>query len=127
MSTDKDKMILARLQLAAEIRIAHSTFPDLPLSSAFLKWKSARGESADISMIDHIFKLLPRVPARNSHLFERPCTRVGCQGTQKLEGICRGCIEGQAGYKTKWTCRKCLHRDLSKEDLNEWLTGLSSG
>jgi NADH:ubiquinone oxidoreductase subunit F (NADH-binding) len=54
----------------------------------------------------------------------RPCDK--CDGTQYLESVCGGCVEGRAGYKSKWTCNKCLHRELSKKEYMEWLKDLTS-
>lgn len=125
---DQASLDAIRLKATREIEVqaAAAASPGMEIGAAYKKWKEARGEKADQLYAtgkpaagDALKKTLAR-------LGERPCTRPGCLGSQHLEGICSGCIEGQAGYKTKWTCRRCLHRDLSKEDLNQWLIKLSS-
>ena len=111
----------------AEIREAARASPGMEIGAAYKKWLAARDRSPDQMLSDEFNTLKKEVEDLTRLLRERPCTKAGCAGTQYLEGVCAGCIEGQAGYKTKWTCRTCLHRDLSKEDLNQWLTRLSSG
>jgi len=112
---------------ALEIRQATTAFPGMEIGAAYKKWKEGRGESAVMLNSAKQETLKKETQALYEQLHERPCTREGCDGTQHLEGVCGGCIEGQAGYKTKWTCKTCLHRDLSKEGLQEWMLKLSSG
>ena len=109
-----------------EIRLAGAAYPGLEMGAAYKKWKEARGESAEMLLSADAATLKKEIYAVAARLQERPCTREGCTGTQRLETVCSGCIEGQAGYKTKWTCKTCMHRDLSKEDLNAWMLKLSS-
>ena len=109
-----------------EIREAVRESPGMEIGAAYEKWLASRGRSPDRMLSGEFNALKKEVEEQTRELRERPCTKEGCDGIQYLEGICSGCIEGQAGYKTKWTCRKCLHRDLSKEDLNEWIQRLSS-
>ena len=131
----KEKPSLAELSVRlarfrardAEIRESVRESPGMEISAAYKKWLAAQGRSPDRMLSGEFNALKKEVEDLTRLLRERPCTKEGCDGTQYLEGVCAGCIEGQAGYKTKWTCRTCLHRDLSKEDLNEWLTRLSSG
>lgn len=129
---DKPSLFELSLRLArfrsrdADIRAAVRESPGLEIGAAYEKWLSARDRSPDRMLSGEFNALKKEVEELTRLLRERPCTKEGCDGTQYLEGICAGCIEGQAGYKTKWTCRKCLHRDLSKEDLNEWIQRLSS-
>lgn len=109
-----------------EINHAKQAFPGLEIGEAYLKWKTARGETPEIQISSQTEKIKIETAETLKRLRERTCTKENCPGTQILEGICGGCIEGQAGYKTKWTCQKCLHRDLYREDLNSWLNKLST-
>ena len=109
-----------------EIRLAGAAYPELEMGTAYKKWKEARGETAEMLLSADGGPLKKAMQDLAARLRERPCTAKGCNGSQHLEAICSGCIEGQAGYKTKWTCRKCLHRDLSKETIGEWMLKLSS-
>ncbi len=126
-SPDILKLIQAKAKREIEIQTARAAFPKMEIGTAFKKWKEDRGEKADLLFSGQGKQIDKEARALMARLSERPCTRPGCTGSQHLEGICSGCIEGQAGYKTKWTCRLCLHRDLSKEDLNQWIIKLSSG
>ena len=119
------RLLLLRIR-DAEIRESVRENPGMEIGSAYKKWLTSRGRSPDLLLSGEINTLKKEVEEQTRRLRERPCTREGCDGTQYLESVCAGCIEGQAGYKSKWTCKKCLHRDLSKEDLNQWLTKLSS-
>ena len=109
-----------------EIRQAAAASPGMEIGAAYNKWKTARGESAEMLLSADAGSQNREMRDLMQRLQERPCTQTGCGGSQRLEPICAGCIEGQAGYKTKWTCRTCLHRDLSKESLDEWILKLSS-
>ena len=128
MTTDNDTIKIIHSLAAREIEIvaARVASPDLEIGAAYKKWKEARGETADMLLSSKTDVLKNEIYDLANRLQERPCTREGCAGTQRLEAICTGCIEGQAGYKTKWTCKTCMHRDLSKESLNEWMLILSS-
>jgi len=130
-TADEKKMDEARLFLEAqtaranEIRQATGAYPEMEIGAAYKKWKETKGEMST------------RLNTRGSHnvkeggiqlakeLSKRPCTKEGCAGVQHLEAVCTGCIEGQAGYKTKWTCDVCMHRELSKEDFTTWIRNLS--
>ena len=118
--------IALNLLRSTEIRQAAREFPGLELGAAYRKWKEARGETPLPSLSSNKTDTEKAVAAFTTALRDRPCTRDGCEGTQRLEAICSGCIEGQAGYKTTWTCRTCLHRDLSRESIEEWMHKLSS-
>jgi hypothetical protein len=109
-----------------EIQQARFASPGMEIGAAFKKWKELRGETAEMLLSDTGGPLKKAMQDLAARLRERPCAKEGCDGSQRLEAICSGCIEGQAGYKTKWTCRKCLHRDLSKETMEEWILKLSS-
>lgn len=113
-------------QREVEIRQAAAENPAMEIGAAYKKWKKLRGESAERLVTAEQGSLKKEIRDLITRLQERPCTREGCAGVQVLEAICTGCIEGQAGYKTKWTCRTCLHRDLSKKEYLEWLKELSS-
>ena len=111
---------------AREIRQATAASPGMEIGAAYKKWKAARGESAEMLLSADQSSLKKEMQDLTARLRDRPCTRPGCDGTQRLESVCSGCIEGQAGYRTKWTCKTCMHRDLSKETVDEWLIKLSS-
>ena len=110
----------------AEIREAVLTSPGMEIGAAYKKLKELRGETAEMLLSADGGPLKKAMQDLTNQLRERPCTKTGCTGTQRLEAVCTGCIEGQAGYKTKWTCSTCMHRDLSKETINEWILKLSS-
>ena len=109
-----------------EIRQAAAASPGMEIGAAYKKWKAARGETATMLSSAVTSKTDAAARALIQRLSNRPCSAPGCDGTQHLEYVCSGCIEGQAGYKTKWTCKTCMHRDLSKETIDEWLIKLSS-
>ena len=109
-----------------EIRQAAGAYPGMEIGAAYKKWKVAHGASASPMITAEQDKLKSAMDQVTSQLRVRPCTRPGCDGHQILEPVCSGCVEGQAGYKVKWTCRKCMHRDLSKEDFNSWMKQLAS-
>ena len=109
-----------------EIRLAAAASPGMEIGAAYKKWKAHRGEPVEMLLSDAAEPLRQAVQDLAARLRERPCSKAGCGGSQRLESVCNGCIEGQAGYRTKWTCKKCMHRDLSKESIEEWLINLSS-
>ena len=126
---DEEKVTTAAFTLlhrAQEIFQARTAYPGMEIGAAYQKWKEARGEKVEFLMTIGKKVISKQLIEKAKLRRERPCTRDNCSGTQVLEGVCSGCVEGQAGYKTKWTCRLCLHRDLSKEGLNEWMKSLSS-
>lgn len=110
----------------SEIAQARAKYPGMEIGQAYAKWKKDQGETATMLNTEEREKTNNEIRDTLQKLRERPCTKPGCDGTQILEGVCAGCIEGQAGYKSKWTCNKCLHRDLSREDMNTWLNKLSA-
>lgn len=107
----------------SEIREALAEYPDLEMGEAYRRWKNARGEEP--TYIHTGMEELHKIKAELRKSATRPCDQVGCPGIQHLEGICSGCIEGRKGYKSKWTCDECLHRELSKKEFLEWLKELS--
>jgi ubiquitin C-terminal hydrolase len=121
-SIDTIKTMMSR---NTEIREAHKKYPTLELGSAYSLWKSERGEITTSLRSDKDQQARDAAKVTIKQFSERPCTANGCSGIAVLEPICSGCIEGKAGYKTKWTCQKCLHRELSKKELPEWITELS--
>ena len=125
-----EKKLIAELRERAarslEIRQAVAASPGMEIGAAYKKWKAAQGTTAKMLISAEQNLLKKELTELQTRFRDRPCTREGCDGTQRLESVCNGCIEGQAGYKTKWTCRKCMHRDLSKESIEEWLIKLSS-
>lgn len=120
------KDINATAKRSLEIMQAVEEFPRMEIGAAYMKWKEARGETAVMLNTTQQASITKNMQVVVDELRSRPCTNVGCNGIQRLESVCSSCIEGQAGYKSKWTCMKCLHRDLSKESLNEWILKLSS-
>jgi hypothetical protein len=110
------------LQREEEIRKASAEFPDMEMGAAYAKWKEARGEEAvflqagDKSVEDAKRALIETA--------WKLCEK--CGGKAILESICGGCVEGKKGYKSKFTCEDCLHRELSKEEYIWWLKELSS-
>ena len=115
-----------RARRALEIRQARFASPGMEIGAAYKKWKELRGETAEMLLSATGGPLKKAMQDLTAQLRERPCSKTGCGGTQRLETICSGCVEGRAGYKTKWTCSTCLHRDLSKENIDEWMLKLSS-
>lgn len=127
MNTDDVLMLIkARAARNAEVRLAAAASPGMEIGAAYKKWKAARGEPVEMLLSAEINALRAEAKDALDKLQQRPCTAAGCDGTQRLESVCTGCVEGAAGYKTKWTCSKCMHRDLSKEDITAWLIKLSS-
>ena len=126
---DKDnilKQISDASRRTLEIRQAAAASPGMEIGAAYKKWKKALGESAEMLNTSQDQAKTKETLATIYKLRTRPCTREGCDGTQHLESVCGGCIEGKAGYKTKWTCDTCMTRELSKEDINTWIIRLSS-
>lgn len=125
-----NKTILSLIRLRSirnmEIRQATAASPGMEIGAAYKKWKDAQGAPAEMLLSYDIARSKVALQNLTNRLRERPCTRPGCDGLQFLEAVCSGCVEGQAGYKTKWTCKTCMHRDLSKEALDKWLIKLSS-
>ena len=115
-----------RQSRTSEIRAATAAYPDLEIGEAYRKWKEERGQKPDILISSETQATQAAYQDITRELRQRPCTREGCTGIQELKAICAGCIEGQAGYKTKWTCKLCMHRDLSKKDMITWISELSS-
>lgn len=106
-----------------EIREAHSIFPDLEIGEAYRQYKEAKGE--EVTMLSTGDPDLERAKRAVLEVFRRPCDQLGCNGTQILEGICEGCIEGKAGYHSKWTCEVCMYRELSKREYLDWYSELT--
>ena len=101
-----------------EIREATSNFPDLEIGEAYRRYKEAKGEAAsrlqsDDPEIERAKKVILKT-------FKRPCDQPRCTGMQILEGVCEGCVEGKAGFKSKWTCEVCMKRELSTKIYLDW-------
>lgn len=108
-----------------EIQEAVSIFPELEIGEAYKKYKEAKGEEAVmLSTSDPSIAALTQVILKT---YVRPCDQPGCDGEQVLEGVCEGCVEGKAGFKSKWTCKKCMHRELSKKLYMDWYEELKDG
>ena len=107
-----------------EIQQAVEEYPGKELMEAYTMWKTARGQKAtwlstgDPS-IDHSRMALKEAS-------KKPCIQQGCNGMMVLEAICGSCVEGRKGYKSKWVCEECLHRELSKKGYLDWLQELSN-
>src|SRR3989304_2010172 len=98
-----------------EVRQATKEFPGVEIGEAYRRWKELRGEQPlpKFSTGDRTLKLSKQYLLEKA---KKPCEQEGCDGVRELESICAGCVEGRLGYKSKWTCSKCLHRELSKKD-----------
>lgn len=105
----------------SEIMQAQREYPTMEIGAAYTKWKSERGEQAAMISFNE------DIPSKREiyRILSKPCSQNGCKGNQILETICGTCVEGRKGYKTKWTCEECLHRELSRKEYSEWLTELS--
>jgi hypothetical protein len=111
------------IQREQEVREAVSIFPDLEIGEAYRQYKEAKGEAATLLSTDD--PALKRAKAIILKTFVRPCNQIGCAGEQLLEGVCEGCVEGKAGFKSKWTCKVCMSRELSKKPYLDWFVELS--
>lgn len=109
-----------------EVARAIKEFPELEMGEAYARWKRIRGEEPALRL-NTADKTLKETKKDILKTAQRPCTQPRCKGTMFLESICGGCVEGRAGYKSKWTCDnpECLHRELSKREFMEWLQELS--
>lgn len=110
----------------ADINEARRRYPGMEIGAAYRQLLTDRGDTPPAHLPQHTGRAKDALLAEINKLRQRPCTRPGCTGIQFLESVCSGCVEGKAGYRSKWTCTSCMHRELSKEDLNQWLTRLSS-
>jgi hypothetical protein len=107
-----------------EIQEAVKAYPGREMGEAYRLWKAIRGEKATMLVTgDKEVEAVKKVLKQSA---KKPCTQPGCDGEMVLESVCGGCVEGRAGYKSKWTCDKCLFRELSKKDFLQWLKELSS-
>jgi len=108
-----------------EIQQALKAYPEeRNLSVAYKMWKEARGEEViHLSTGDKTIEVAKQVLKEAA---KKPCTQSGCDGEMTLESVCNGCVEGKAGFKSKWTCSKCLYRELLKEDYLQLLRELSN-
>ncbi len=111
------------LKREEEIRFATEVYPTLEVGQAYARWKEERKERA--TSLNTGDKSVEQAKQALRKAAKKLCTQQGCEGIMVLEGICNGCVEGKVGYKSKWTCEKCLHRELSKKDYWEWLKELS--
>lgn len=107
-----------------EIQEAVKAYPEeRNMSIAYRKWKKARGENAiQLNTGDKSIEAAKQVLKEAA---KKPCTQTGCDGEMTLESVCNGCVEGKAGYLSKWTCSTCLCRELSKKGFLEWLRELN--
>jgi hypothetical protein len=105
-----------------EIREAMAAFPDTEMGEAYKRWCEMRGKKP--TMLSTTDPTMKAVRTAILQTFRRPCPQSGCDGEQVLEGVCEGCIEGKAGYRSKWTCEKCMHRELSKKIYLDWYNEL---
>jgi len=107
-----------------EIQEAIKAYPEeRNISVAYRMWKKVRGEEViQLNTGDKSIETARQVLKESA---KKPCTQPGCDGEMILESICSGCVEGKAGYLSKWTCSKCLYRELSKKGFLEWLRELN--
>jgi hypothetical protein len=106
-----------------EILIAKKEFPGIEIGLAYKLWKEQRGEK--VTMLSTGDQSVYNSKELLMKSASKPCTKDGCDGNMKLESVCGGCVEGKAGYKSKWTCEKCLHRELLRKEYLECLKELS--
>jgi len=105
-----------------EVTEAMRKYPEMEIGAAYARWKTERGETAtklstgdmDVTRAQEHIKIQ----------LSQPCPK--CEGKMELEGICTSCVEGRKGYKSKWTCPECMHRELSKRGVGEWMSELLS-
>jgi hypothetical protein len=106
------------IQREKDIREAVAAFPDEEMGEAYRKWCMITKK--DFTLLNTNDPTLKAVKAVLHQAMRRPCNQPSCDGEQILEGVCEGCVEGKAGYRSKWTCNKCMHRELSKKIYLEW-------
>lgn len=97
------------LQREKEVQQAVQEYPDLEMGAAFRRWKFARGESPVFLTTSD--KQLMKAKEYIKQEAWKPCEK--CGGKAIIESVCGGCVEGRKGYKAKFTCEQCLHRELS--------------
>ena len=107
-----------------EVQEAVRTYRGTEMREAYERWKRNRGEEP-APMLRSDDKTVVQAHESCKEDAKRPCTQPGCDGVQRLESVCGGCVEGRAGFKSKWTCEKCLHRELSKKEYMEWMQDLA--
>jgi len=106
-----------------EIIEAQKVYPGMEMGEAYRLWKEARGEKA--TMLTSGDKQVEAVKRTLKEAAKKLCTQNGCDGEMILESVCNGCVEGKAGFLSKWICSKCLYRELSKRGFLEWLKELN--
>ena len=106
-----------------EVREAVKAYPGREMGEAYRLWKAIRGE--EVTMLSTGDKSIEAAKQVLKESAKKPCTQSECGGEMILESVCNGCVEGKAGYLSKWTCSKCLYRELSKKGFLEWLRELS--
>jgi len=111
------------LKREEEIQQAVKEYPGLEIGEAYRKWKEARGEKP--TFLSTGDKTVEEVKKAIKDAAWKPCEK--CGGRAILEAVCGGCVEGRKGYRSKFTCEDCLHRELSTKGYMEWLKELSSG
>lgn len=105
-----------------QIQQAQKEFPGLEIGEAYKRWGERRGIiTYQLRTNDETVEASKEVIL---HTYKRPCDQAGCDGQQVLEGVCPSCVEGLAGFQSKWTCKKCLHRELSKKTYLAWFSEL---
>jgi len=111
------------IKRAEDIKEARRAFPGMEIGEAYRLWKANRGENATMLVTGD--KSVEAAKQVLKEAAKKPCTQPGCDGEMILESVCGGCVEGKAGFLSKWTCSKCLFRELSKKDFLTWLRELS--
>lgn len=104
------------LNHAKDIRESQAQFPGMDITEAYIRYKKSKGEKPRLlSSLDQA-----DIQARLALYTTSACTQYGCKGTMHLEPVCPSCVEGKAGFQSKWTCDTCFFRELSKKDFSEW-------
>jgi hypothetical protein len=105
-----------------EVQQAIEAYPQDEMSESYRRWKETRGEEpTSLHTNDPTIVIAKQVIQQQAW---RPCEK--CGGRAVLEAVCGGCVEGRKGFKSKFTCEACLHRELSKKEYTEWLKDLTS-
>ena len=103
-----------------EIKKAIAQYPDLEMGLAYKRWKEERGEKPTMLSTGDLSQTVASRTFRESGW--KKC--IKCGGKAFIESVCGGCVEGRKGYKSKYTCEDCLHRELSTQEYSEALLEL---
>ena len=104
------------LKQIKDVNQAAAQFPGLDITEAYERFKKQKGETPTYLNSSEQSTRETQI----SRYTLRPCSHKPCSGKMHLEQICPSCVEGRAGYQSKWTCDTCFHRKLSKKDYSDW-------